>query len=230
MIQFNLLPDIKLEYVKSERTKRVVVAASVLVSAGALFLLILMFLVVNVFQKKHMSDVNKDIKSYSTTLQNTKDLAKILTVQNQLQSLPNLHEQKPVTSRLFGYLSQVVSAQVNIAKLEVDFDANTMTFTGTADSLNSVNTFVDTLKFTTYETEDGSITGKSAFTSVVLSEFTRTSDKGASYTITLNFSPDIFDVSKDVKLVVPPGKITTRSETEKPNDLFQPLPINKSGQ
>jgi hypothetical protein len=230
MIQFNLLPDIKMQYVKSERTKRVVVAASVLVSAGALFLLILMFLVVNVFQKDHLGDVNKDIKTYSTTLQNTKDLAKILTVQNQLQSLPALHEQKPVTSRLFKYLGQVVSAQINIGKLEVDFDQNTMTFTGTADALSSVNTFVDTLKFTTYSTEDGSITSKSAFKGVVLSEFTRTSDKGATYTITMSFEPDIFDSSKDVGLVVPPGKITTRSETEKPTELFQPLPTNKSGQ
>jgi len=221
MIQFNLLPDVKLEYIRARRTKHSVLLIASLVAGASLSVMIILFLAVNGLQKKHLSDINKDIKTYTKKLESTTDLGKVLTIQNQLKSLPALHNQKPVTSRLFVYISQIIPAQISIASMDVDYAAHTMQFEGSADSLATVNTFVDTLKFTTYSTKDGSITAKNAFSSVVLSSFSR-SDKEANYTVTLTFNQDIFDSSKDVIMTVPPGKITTRSETEKPADLFKP--------
>jgi hypothetical protein len=57
---------------------------------------------------------------------------------------------------------------------------------------------------------------------VVLSDFTRT-DKEATYTITLSYNPVIFDSASNVVLTVP-KIISTRSETEKPTELFKALP------
>src|SRR3989344_979800 len=126
MVQFNLLPDVKFDYIKARRTKHMVLLSATLVGAASLGILIMLFLVVNGLQKKHLSDVNKDISKYTRDLKSIPDLTKILTVQNQLKSLPALQGQKPVTSRLIGFLAQIIPAQVNIASIEVNFTDHTI--------------------------------------------------------------------------------------------------------
>ncbi len=227
MVQFNLLPDIKQQFIKARQSQRVVITVASIVAVACIFILVVMFTVVNVLQKKHLKDVNNDITKYNSQLQTDPNLPKILTVQNQLKTLPGLHASKPVTSRLFdakdkkGYLSKIVPAKVNISQLNIDFGLHTMIFTGDADSISTINQFVDTLKFTTY-TLPGVTVAKDAFPSVVLGSFART-EKGATYTINLTYDPAIFNSSANPNLVVP-SKITTRSSTDKPSDLFKPVP------
>jgi len=201
MVQFNLLPNVKLEYVKTQRTKRLLTSVSLLVSVVSIVVLLLAFVSVDVVQKKSLSDENADIAKYSQQLKSIPNLDKILTVQNQLSTLTGLHDQKPVASRLFDYIAQVTPSQASLNQLQIDFTQNTMTIGGNAPSLDTVSTYTDTLKATLYKING---TGQSthAFSSVVLSSFGRTSD-GASFTIDLNFDPAIFNVKNDVKLTVP---------------------------
>lgn len=218
MIQFNLLPDVKQEFIKARRAKRTAITAATVIGGGALFVFIMLFLVVNVVQKKHLRDLDQDIKQYSQQLQATPDLNKILTIQNQLNSLPALHDDKIVASRLPQYLGKLTPAKASISKLQIDFSAKTITITGTADSLSTVNKYVDTIKFTKYTTTKDS-SQKAAFNNVVLGTFSRQTTS-TSFTITANFEAAIFDNEAEVSLVVP-KIISTRSETEKPAQLFQ---------
>src|SRR4051812_29619221 len=117
MVQFNLLPDVKLEYVKTQSTKRMLTVVSVIVSLASIGVLLLSFVSVNVVQKKSLSDLNNDITKYSRDLKGVKDLDKILTVQNQLSTLTSLHDQKPVGTRLFDYIAKVTPAQANLNQL-----------------------------------------------------------------------------------------------------------------
>jgi Tfp pilus assembly protein PilN len=219
MIQFNLLPDIKVEFIKARRSKRMVLLVSAGVTAVSLVVFVSLFMVVNVLQTKHISDLNKDIKRYTGTLNAIPDLTKILTVQNQLTSLTGLHDQKPISSRAIDYLGQLTPAQATISNVNLDFNAGTVTLTGNADAISTVNKYVDTLKFTNYTVTDSTET-KKAFSDVVLSSFSTNSKGGVTYQITFAFDPVIFNGTKTVKLVVP-KIISTRSETEKPSDLFQ---------
>lgn len=221
MIQFNLLPDVKQEYIKAKRQKHSVIVVSLLVAAVSLFVFILLFLTVRVFQRTHLSNLNDDIKAMTQTLHDTTDLDKILTIQNQLNSLPGLHDQKPVVTRLTSYLSEITPSQVSIGELEADFELETIQIKGTSDSLQSVNKFVDTIKFTTFKDGEED-SAEPPFKNVVLSDFVRNNDE-TTYTITFSFNPVIFDGNHDIKLTVP--QITsTRSETEKPIELFKALP------
>lgn len=229
MIQFNLLPSVKMEYVRARRNKRTTILIAGLAGAVSLAILVVLFVGVQLIQKKYSEDLSKDIKTESAKLENTPELNKILTIQNQLNSLTSLHDSKPVTTRIYGYLKQLTPAKVSVASLKIDYDLQTMDFTGSADSINTINKFTDTLKFTTFKTADNK--EGNAFSAVVLVSFGR-DDKGASYQISLKFDPTIFAGSSDVSLIVPPNKITTRSETEKPDEnpeaLFQPL-SNQNG-
>ena len=99
MIQFNLLPDVKIEYIKTRYRKRMIMLISAIASGVTFTIFVLLFLFVRVNQPKHMKDLDKDIKSTVSKIQETKDLDKILTIQNQLNSLPALHD-KLKTDRL----------------------------------------------------------------------------------------------------------------------------------
>lgn len=203
MIQFNLLPNVKLEYVKTQRTKHLLTLASFVASVAGVGILLLALFSVDVVQKKSLHDLNGDISKYGKQLKGTPDLNKILTVQNQLSTLTGLHDGKPVTSRLFEYISQVTPSQANLDKLTIDFTASTLIIGGKAPSLDVVSTYTDTLKSTTYKLDDSSGKGTHAFTDVVLTTFGR-DDTGATFTITCSYNPAIFDTANTVKLTVPP--------------------------
>lgn len=115
-------------------------------------------------------------------------------------------------------MAQVTPAQASIAKLEADFGLSTITISGNADSLTTVNTYTDTLKFTTYKTKHQK-TSKKAFSDVVLASFSRDS-KTTTYSITLKFDPTIFSNDETVEFKVP-TIISSRSEVDKPTALFQ---------
>jgi Tfp pilus assembly protein PilN len=222
MIQFNLLPDVKLEFIKAQRMRRLVLGVSILVSAVSVVILVLL-LSVDGLQKKHLSDLNNAIASETSTLQRKPNINTILTVQNQLESLTQLHNGKPAADRLFNYLNELTPAPVAITNFTVNFDANTITITGTADTLSSVNQYVDTLKLTTYSTASSS-SNKPAFSNVVLSAFgydTNPTDpsEAATFTITFSYDKSIFDITKNISLSVP--TTTTRAQLQDPSDLFK---------
>lgn len=220
MIQFNLLPDVKLEYIKTKRVTRMITFTAVSIASVALGIMVLLFVVVNVLQKQHLNNLTKEIKSNSKKLEETPDLDKILTVQNQLNKLSDLHSKKPVATRLSTYMSQLTPAKVTVAKLDIDFETSTMAINGSTDSLATINKFVDTLKFTDYKYND---TTTKAFSDVVLSSFGLAEGK-ASYLISFKFDPVIFSSDNQGRLIVP-NTITTRSATERPEGLFKPLTV-----
>ncbi len=219
MIQFNLLPEVKLEYIKAQRAKRSVMLISVVTASVALGVLVLLFVVINVLQKGHLNNLSKDIERYSQQLQEVPDLNKILTIQNQLRSLPALHADKVVASRLFAYIGQLTPNEATISDLNVDFAVGSMSIAGSADSLSTVNKFADTLKFTKYQTEAEGSQPVAAFSEVVLTSFGRDSET-TTYKLDFKFDPLIFDSESEVTLTVP-SIISTRSETEKPDVLFK---------
>ncbi len=228
MIQFNLLPDVKLDYIKAQRSRRLVVVVSVVVSLASVALLILL-LSVSALQNRHLSDLSTDITNKSATLQGKPDINTILTVQNQLERLTELHNGKPATTRLFADFNNLTPATVSISSLDIKYIDDTITVTGTSDALSSVNKYVDTLKLTTY-TADSASTPTTAFSNVVLSSFALNSSskdatQKASYTITLGFDKTIFDITKSVALSVP--TVVTRAQLQNPSDLFKSTGVTK---
>lgn len=157
MIQLNLLPDVKLEYIKARQRKRMVVGTAVIVSGFFLTIFILLFIFVRFAQKEHINHLDKDIAKTTEQLQSKQDLNKILTIQNQLNSLPALHDQKTVSSRLFDYLTQLTPAQATISQVTLDFAEGTISLEGNANEISTVNKFVDTLKFTGFSTSEENI-------------------------------------------------------------------------
>ena len=223
MITLNLLPDIKKEYLKSRRTKSTILSLGILASLISIGIVVALFLYINVGQNIFLSTVQRNIDSNIEELKAIEDLDKLVTVQNQLETLPGLHNQKPAADRLFSYLDAVLPSTVNISELDVSLDSAitnpTITITGGADAVGDVNIFVDTLKNARYVTgEDNQL----AFTNVVLVSITpsEVSEK-ISYEVEFGFDPIIFDNTIDDIALEIPNIISTRSEVERPQPVFQ---------
>ena len=220
MIQFNLLPDIKKEYIKTQRIKRLVMNASFIASAAALAIFLILASSVYVVQKKSIHDLKNDIDSNTNTFKNIPNISDALTVQSQLGSLSTLHAQKPSASRLFSYLTTLTPNNATISNLKIDFTANTLTIDGNAPGFDVVNTFVDILKFTTYSVQGGTNTPATpphAFSSVVVSTFSRGA-ASATYEISCSFDPLIFNNANVVTLKVGGNQ---QQDTQQPSIIFK---------
>lgn len=231
MIQLNLLPDVKAVYVKSQRTKRTVITLSVIISGVAIGVVALLAGVAYGAQQLTLNNVQNDIDNVVGKIESVDDLDKILTIQNQLISLDPLHQGKPVAFRIFNYLQQTTPKDVRMDTYEMDFSANSMSISGNAPNLEIINKYVDTLKFTQIKQEQP-VEGQEpprAFSSVVLTDFTP-GETEYTYTINLEFDPILFDSASDKIEIVVPKIITTRSETEKPGDLFKQNLDSQEGQ
>lgn len=229
MIQFNLLPDIKIEYMRTRRMKRMLFIAAIFAVGISVLMIVLTFSMAAV-QKNHVNNLDSDIARLESEINSISDLNKILTVQNQLETLPGLYDGRPAVDRLPVYINQVTPADANIFRLDLDFSTFVIEIEGTANSLETVNRFVDALKFTTYSIEDTDVE-ESAFSDVVLVSFGKDEQEGdSSFTITMTFDPLIFDATQKVKLTVP-SKVTTRSELEVPEEgLFTEQPGSEAEQ
>lgn len=230
MIQFNLLPDVKINYLKARRIRNIILLVSGVIVAACLLVIGSISLNVYSVQRNHISNITEDIDDYESQIKSIDEINKILTVQNQLSTVNDLHDEKPVSTRLFGYLEQVTPSDVDLSRVEVDMEDYTMTLSGQTVSLASVNRFVDTLKFTNMVIDTGEDGSEDveidteddenfAFDNVVLTSFSRDGSE-TSFVINLIFSENIFDSRVNVSLLVP-ERITTRSEVDRPSDLFQ---------
>lgn len=228
MIEFNLIPDVKLQFIKTQKLKHLILSASIILSIVSIVIIVIAFIYVEFIQTAQISNLDKNITSYTIGINQNKNLNKILTIQNQLSALPNLESQTPTTSRIFNYLSDLVPIKITISDIKVDLTQNTMNISGGADSLSTVNQFIDTLKYTNYKNGSGPST--SAFSNVILSSFGYGSNNSGSssggpaqFNITFSFDPTIFSPADNINLLVP-NLTTTRSVLNQPLDLFKSNP------
>ena len=190
---------------------------SVIVTA-VLVAIFLLLLVWDGLQKKNLHDINSNIKTYTSDVNGIQNINNALTVQNQLTSLPTLYNQDAVSSRLFNDLQDITPSRATISKFDINFSQNSISIQGDADTLITVNVFVDILKFTTYTS--GTSSPQSAFSNVVLASFSR-SDSGANYTITANFQPALFANTANTPALAVPSEDITRVESQQSSDLFK---------
>ncbi len=226
MVEFNLLPEVKLQYLRAKKQEHLVLSISIFAGAVSLAIFIFLLVFTGVIQRSTINNLSSQINQSTATLSSNKNLNKILTVQNQLKTLPSLEAQTPVVSRLFNYISQITPPNATISTLSVDFTTDNISVSGGADSLATVNTYIDTLKYATYNNQTNNTKNNQAFNSIDLSSFGYSSaSSGASpaqYSITFNFSPTLFSSTDKVTLVIP-NEITTRSIINQPK-LFKAEP------
>lgn len=211
MISLNLLPDVKKQFLKAQHTRNMIFTFSLIGSLIAIGLITIGFVAV-LGMRYQINRNDEQISELQAEYAQIQNLSEILTIRNQAEELQNLHDDKPVASRLFKVLSITTPENVDLNEVAVDFDDSAMEITASTDDFGGVNTYIDTLKnalFSVGEQEDD----KKIFSEIVSEQ--NISDDQVSVTITMSYAPAIFDSSDQLVFSVPSIE-TTQSARQKP--------------
>ena len=222
MIEINLLPAVKREYLKAQQMKHTVVVGSVLVSLGAIGLLALMFIYVQVIQPQQQKSIQSDIDKSLNDSKNKKNAVKVVTVQGALQQIPSLQDKKMITSNLFIYLNSFTPKDVSYSNIKMNLTESTIVLQGNATNFEQANVLANNIKSAkfTFKKSNNS-QSVSPFTNVVFDGLTKSDkpeeNKNVSFQITLKVDPVIFDQSvKDGKISVNASSEELLLPTDKP--------------
>lgn len=224
MIQLNLLPDIKKEYLRSQKNRAVVMGVSIIVTLVSIGLSVLLYVYVTFLQQFQITLATDDIKTKTQQLNQVTDLSKYLTIQNQLSALPELHANKGIYSRLLSFLPTLNPLSPNsiaLSQLQLGADDRMVAFTGTTASFESLNVFVDTLRNAQVKYKDSAGTDQTAtmFDTVYVQSSSLDKSNGktvVAFTVRANYVDSVFDArNTDVNVSVPNIK-TSQSVTESP--------------
>lgn len=108
MIEVNLIPDIKQEVLTARQTRDRVVTLAIIISAAVVSLAIILGMVAFVVQGLIIGSQKNQIEDGFKKFANYPGSASILTIQKQLENLEEMHAKKPVTSRMFIILTQII--------------------------------------------------------------------------------------------------------------------------
>ncbi|HVI69445.1 MAG TPA: hypothetical protein VM581_03215 [Magnetospirillaceae bacterium] len=225
MIQLNLLPDLKKEFIQSQKTKGLVISGSVFVTIGAVGVSALLFVYVTFIQQLQINLATDSIKQKQSQLTAIADVSKYLTIQAQLATLPELHNTKGAYSRLFDYLGVInpsAPSNINLSNLQLDVSSRTLILTGTTGTFETLNVFIDTLKNAqiSYKVNGQGEAVKENMFAQVLIQNSGLSHAGSknlvSFVVKVVYNPSIFDTKNTDIAASVPNITTTQSVTQSP--------------
>lgn len=149
MIEINLIPDVKQELIRAQRTRTTVVTFSIFAGLAALALVVLLLFYVFAVQTVRTVIADDAIKKDSKTLSEFSDLPAMLTLQNQLDVLEILNENKRIDSRIFDMLTAVIPPQphqIQISSIELEAETDQITISGETPNYDSVEIFKKTIE------------------------------------------------------------------------------------
>jgi len=235
MIEINLLPDVKQELVRSRRLKRVVIAGAILTTLVMAGIVAVILLYVYAVQPGRQFLLDQDIKSRASELEKNKNLTRDLTLQNQLVTITQLHEDKGVYSRLFDYL-KILNPQepnnVSISQATLDTAAGTLSIEASAKNFPAVSIFQDTLNNASLSYTDPETAEKvktPMFSDVQITETGLGQDSSGtqvtSFKALLTYEPRAFAWNINNPILSIPNEDTTPSARRV--DVFADKPLKK---
>lgn len=243
MISVNLLPEQNKSAAAKHQIKLIGSSVLYILAAGLLLISVILFFITKVTQANKITDLKDETDKAIIQLQGENDINRLLTVQNQLQTIPQLHSDKAVSSRVFEYLDKIIPADVTLTSASVGFSEGTSSnggdsgkiieLNGITRDFNTLNVFVDVLKNAEFSaqfngsgesvSEDSASTEpvvKKAFNGVVTTSTSKQDNVTLSFGVNMAYDPELFHFDVDKIVFSVPTKITTVSEQERPSNLF----------
>lgn len=230
MIEINLIPDVKQEFIKAQKMRKAAITISILVGAAAAGVVVILILLLGA-QALHETISRGQIDSEFKKFKSVNDIDNVLTIQNQLDQIATIHGNKTMDSRMFDVLAAINPAapnDVRISSVKLNPDDSTLTIEGSAQNGYAAT---ETFRKLILNTALKSISGTDSKTEPLTSEVTlgETSygegpDGGKVLRFSLSFVyPEVLfsNSVKSVSVVTPNSAVdVTDSRTRVPTSLF----------
>jgi Tfp pilus assembly protein PilN len=233
MIQLNLLPDVKKEFLKAQGLRNMVVTVCIITTVAFVAVLIVLYGIIagQIIKKNGVTD---DIKKNAATIANAQDkdeLDEYLTVQNQLSKISALKEEQQIYSRLFEFLQKLNPAVPNNAELTtvrvIDSTSYTIELEGSTKDFQSLNVYKTTLenaKISYVDGEGSPVKDEALFESVqvVESSISQSSEvPSVTFQIQVVYNPAAFASSTTTIDIKIDNVITSDSDISAPKAFKQ---------
>lgn len=240
MIQINLIPDIKQELLRAQRTRRTAISISIFIGLAAAGLVVILAVLLGV-QLVHQNITKANITKEYNTLKNVDSIEDVLTIQNQLKTLQSYQDTRTMDSRIFDVLTAInpVSPNnVSFSSVKLDPTEDTITIEGSAaNGYAATETLRKTILNTKVESGSGDSLESTDLTSDVTigeTSYGEAADgtRVLSFTISFTYPKGLFDNSlKNIKIVTPTAKSdVTDSKTRVPESLFTQRASSSDGE
>jgi hypothetical protein len=230
MIEINLIPDVKQEFIHAQKMRNFAITASMLTGAAAVAVVVILGLLLGA-QSLHETLARKEIDTQLKKLQSVENIDNVLTIQNQLSKISSINDTKTVDSRLFDILAAINPAAPNdikISNVQLNPIDKTLTIEGSAaNGYAATETFRKTILNTKLEsTVDGQVTSLPLAEDVIIGETSygegADGNKVLRFTLSFTYAAGLFDNSfRTIRVVTPTTAIdVTDSRTRVPETLF----------
>ena len=134
--EINLVPDIKSEMIKAQKTRNLMFFICIVISIVSVSTALILGSVKGA-QDITMSSQDAHLKNLSDKIKSYEELPEFLTIQNQLKGIADIEENQKVLSRAIGFLAALLDVgddEVKASELAIDLSTTTITFDGQADA------------------------------------------------------------------------------------------------
>jgi hypothetical protein len=211
MIEINLVPDIKLELLRAQKARSLVIMICSIVSIAAVAIVALLVLYIYSAQLIRGNIADTTITDEGEKLSSVEDLSKMLTIQNQLSKISQLNDSKKVHSRIFNLLDNINPPSpndVSISSLNVDSITKTISIDGQAiNGYSALEIFKKTIigAKVSYKDSDKNSQDVNLASNVSTKDVSYGEDssgiKVLRFTISFNYAEEVFAVSSTDALV-----------------------------
>jgi Tfp pilus assembly protein PilN len=231
MIEINLVPDVKQELIKAQRTRSTVIAGAVLVGIASAAAVAILAIYVFGVQTLRSSLADSSISTGIKKLKAVKDLSKTLTIQNQLTKISDLNASKNINSRIFDVLLAVIPPapdDIKVSTLRIDSETGTISIEGQApNSYPAVEVFKKTLEGAKLRYKDSSNKSQEVdlASDISISDTSYGSDSSGAkvlrFSMSFVYAPELFaPASKDTTIAIIVNGNVTDSYIGIPKSIF----------
>lgn len=186
-LRINLLPEARLAKLRAQQQRQTAGTIATVICILCAVLVVGAY-AVTLAQGKHISDLNRDIKTNESQLYGHKDLADMLTLQQHLADLPALYSQRAYLTHFFTIMQSLAPGEISVNTLTFNNTANTLTISGHGKSFAAIDKYVKVLEGGSSVSVDKD--GNPYFSSVTINGVSNDS-KTSSFNITLTVNSEV---------------------------------------
>lgn len=230
MIQINLLPDVKQEYLRARKVRNFAISVAILAGLASVAIVVLLLMALGV-QKGREALADNAIKTEYESLSQIEDLSELVTLQNQLSLIGDQHDNKTMDSRLFSLLQAInppAPNNIQFTTVSLDPEDTILTIEGVAtQGYNAVETLTKTIRNTKFEfIRDQEVGSEDVATKVSIGEtgFGENADgkRVLRFEVLITYNDILFSNEVDYKQISAPSRRidVTDSRVGVPNSIF----------
>lgn len=240
MIEINLIPDVKQEYLHAKRVRNTVVSSAIIVGIVALAAVVILAAYSFGAQPLRSAHADSQIDERFKTLSDVPDLGNILTIQGQLAAISDLHsDEKVISSRLLEVLTAINPGsdnEVTYSQVRLDVETGMIHIDAQAKKgYVAAEAFEKTIMATQLSYQQDGETIKEAITDEVIQSDQSfgedaTGAKVLRFSVDFEYNEALFSpLSENVAILRPDRQDATDSHRRVPESLFSNRAADEEG-